>query len=123
MGQTIAIVGASQDKDRFSNKAVRAWKRRGWTVIPVHPRHEDVEGLKAYPSIAEVPEGVDMASLYVPPQVGIKVLDELRAKGIRQVYVNPGAESDELLEKARRLGLETIVACSIRDLGEDPGEY
>lgn len=123
MGQVIAIVGASQDRGRYSNKAVRAWANRGWTVVPVHPKHEEVEGIKAYPSIDRIPGDVDVASLYVPPQVGIGVLDAIAEKGIKEVYVNPGAESDELIEKARGLGLETHVACSILSIGESPGDY
>jgi hypothetical protein len=123
MGQVIAIIGASQDRSRYANKAIRAWQKRGWTVVPVTPKYEEVEGLKAYPSVTDIPGPVDVASLYVSPKVGIQILDDIAAKGIRQVYVNPGAESDELVEKARRLGLEPIVACSILAIGENPEDY
>jgi predicted CoA-binding protein len=123
MGQVIVIIGASQDRGRYSNKAVRAWTNRGWTVVPVHPKHDEVEGLKAFPSVDQVPGAVDVASFYVPPEVGIKVLDAVAKKGIKEVYLNPGAESDELVAKAQSLGLETHVACSILAIGESPGEY
>lgn len=123
MGQVIAVVGASRDRGRFSNKAVRAWRKKGWTVVPVHPKLEEIEGLKAYPRVTDIPGPVDLANLYVPPQIGLGVLDELVAKGIGRLYVNPGAGSDELMERAKELGLEAIPECSIRAIGEDPGAY
>jgi hypothetical protein len=63
-----------------------------------------------------------MASIYLPPALGEKVLDDLAAKGVREVWLNPGADSPALVEKARALGLNAIVACSIRGIGEDPSE-
>jgi predicted CoA-binding protein len=63
---------------------------------------------------------VDVASLYVPPHIGLAVVEELATKGVRTVYVNPGAESDELLAKMAELGLEAIQACSILALGVSP---
>ena len=123
MGRVVAIIGASPDRAKFSNKAVRAFVRRGFTVIPIHPREAEVEGLTAYKSVADVPDAIDMASLYVPPAVGIFVLDEIARKGIREVWVNPGAESQELIDRAHDLGLEPIVACSIVGIGESPSSY
>jgi hypothetical protein len=121
-GKTIAIIGASTNRDKFSNKAVRAYRQKGYTVYPVTPNAEEVEGLKAYKSIRDIPGEVDLASLYVPPPVGVGVLDEIAAKKVRDVYANPGAESEELLAKARVLGLNMIVACSILAIGMTPEE-
>ena len=123
MSKTIAIIGASPDRERFANKAMRAWQKQGWTVIPVHPKHTEIEGLKTYPTLADIPGAVDVASLYVSPKVGITVLEAIAAKGIKDVYVNPGAESDELVQKAESLGLQPIVACSILAIGEHPSSY
>jgi uncharacterized protein len=63
---------------------------------------------------------VDRASLYLPPQVGVSVLDGIKQKGVKELFVNPGAESDELMTKAEALGLDPIWACSIVDIGERP---
>ncbi|RPJ45261.1 MAG: CoA-binding protein [Candidatus Latescibacterota bacterium] len=121
-GTTIAIIGASTNRDKFGNKAVRAYVKQGYTVYPVTPSADEVEGLKAYKSIRDIPGEVELASLYVPPPVGLKVLGEIAEKKVREVYVNPGAESDELIEKARELGLRAIVACSILAIGMTPEE-
>ncbi len=123
MGKSIAIIGASPNRERYSNKAVRAWVKQGWTVFPVHPKHTEIEGLKTYPSIADITDPVDVASLYVSPETGMKVLEAIAGKGIKELFVNPGAESDELIKKAESLGLQAMVACSILAIGEHPDSF
>jgi len=118
--RSIAIIGAVSDRNRYSNKAVWAYKQKGYTVYPISIRDEEVEGLKAYRSILDVPGKVDAASLYVNPKIGIRLLEDIKKKGVRILFVNPGADSPELVEKAYQLGLEPIVACSILSIGLDP---
>ncbi|MBI2426520.1 MAG: CoA-binding protein [Candidatus Kerfeldbacteria bacterium] len=117
---SIAIIGASPNRQKFGNKAVRAYVQQGYTVYPVHPSEAMIEGQKAYPTITDVPRTPDFASLYVPPAIGITLLDALAAKGVTTMYVNPGAESAELVARAMELGLKPILACSIRAIGIDP---
>jgi predicted CoA-binding protein len=123
MAKTVAIIGASADRSKYSNKAVRAFVRQGYTVFPIHPKETEIEGLTVYKSVADVPGPIDMVSLYLPPTIGERVLDDVARKGIVEVWVNPGAESEELVEKARRLGLKPIVACSILGIGESPSSF
>lgn len=120
---TVAVVGASSNRAKYGNKAVRAYLADGWTVFPVNPNETQVEGLKCYPSVLDVPESLDRVTLYVPPEIGLRLLDEITQKGCGELYVNPGAESPELLEKAQALGLQPILACSILAIGESPGDY
>lgn len=119
---TVAVIGASTDRRKYGNKAVRAYLKDGWTVYPVNPNEAQVEGLKCYASILDIPGPVDRATLYVPPSVGIHLLEQIAQKGVAELYVNPGADSPELLEKARELGLQPIVACSILAIGQEPDE-
>jgi len=120
MSKVVAVIGASSDRAKFGNKAVRAFARQGYTVVPIHPREEEVEGWKAYKSVLDVPGAVDMATMYLAPAVGLRVIEEVAQKGIPEVWLNPGADSPELAERARALGLRTIVACSILGVGESP---
>jgi predicted CoA-binding protein len=111
---TVAILGASADRSKFGNKSVRVHLERGYDVYPVNISGGQIEGLEVYRTLADVPVDVlDRISVYLPPAVGIKLLPEIAAKPCRELWFNPGSESDELLEKARALGLEPIVACSI----------
>lgn len=117
---TVAVIGASLDPKKFGNKAVRAYVRQGWKVIPVHPTAPAVEGLMAVSSLDDIHEPVDRISLYVPPSIGITLLSAIRQKAPKEFWVNPGAESDELIARAEELGLDPINACSIVDIGERP---
>ncbi len=118
--KSVAVIGASNDRTKYGNKAVRAYLRIGFKVYPVNPKEETVEGLKAYKSILDIQTEVERATLYVPPEVGLKIIEEIAQKGVKELYVNPGAESDELVNKARKLGLNPILACSILAVGLDP---
>lgn len=123
MPKTVAVVGASNDRSKFGNKALRAFRAEGHTVIPINPNQTEVEGVPTYGSVLEVPHAIDMATVYVQPDVALRLLDEFERKHIPEVWVNPGAESDELLERAERRGLNVIVACSIAGVGRRPSEF
>jgi len=120
MSRVVAVIGASSDRTKFGNKAVRAFANQGYAVVPIHPREEQIEGLKAYASVLDVPGAIDMATMYVAPAVGMRVIEEVAQKGIKEVWLNPGADSPELADRARELGLRTVVACSILGVGESP---
>ena len=122
MPPAVAIVGASNDRSKFGNKSVRAHLRAGYTVYPVHPTATQVEGLPAYRDLSSLPGPVERVSMYVPPHVGIRLLDQIAALAPRELFLNPGAESPELVARARELGLEPILACSILDVGANPAE-
>ena len=120
---TVAIIGASADRNKFGNKSVRAHAAQGYQVFPINPKGGEIEGYAAYSSIQELPTGrLNRVSLYVPPAVGLKLIDEIAAKGCDELWLNPGSESEELAAKARSLGLEPIIACSIVDVGVSPHE-
>jgi predicted CoA-binding protein len=119
-GRIVAVIGASNDRRKFGNRAVRAYLDQGYTVIPINPHEREVEGLTAYASVLDVPGRVDLASFYVPPEVGEMVIEQVVQKGVAEVWLNPGADSDALIAKARALGVRPIVACSIIALGRSP---
>lgn len=112
---TVAIIGASADPSKFGNKSIHAHLRAGYEVFPVNPKEETIEGLKCFKSILDVPGTLDRISLYLPPPVAVKVLDDIAKKGCQELWVNPGVESPELMEKASALGLNAIFACSYSD--------
>jgi predicted CoA-binding protein len=123
MSKTVAVIGASSHRHKYGNKAVRAFLRQGHTVIPINPNESSVEGLAAYPSVLDVPGPIDMATIYVPGRIGVKVIDEIAKKGIPEVWLNPGADDDDVLARAKALGVKVIQACSIMAIGDSPGRY
>jgi uncharacterized protein len=120
MSKIVAVIGASNNRQKFGNRAVRAYLRQGYTVIPINPHEANVEGLTTYKSVLDVPGPIDMASFYVPPEIGERVIDEVARKQIPEVWLNPGADSDALIARARSLSIKPIVACSIMAVGQNP---
>jgi predicted CoA-binding protein len=117
---SVGVIGASNDRKKYGNKAVRAYQQRGFTVYPVNPNEAQVEGLNAFPSISDVPERPNLISVYVRPQILVKLLPAIAAKGCDELWLNPGTESDEVLAEAQRLKLNVIQACSIIGVGVSP---
>jgi predicted CoA-binding protein len=116
----VAVIGASNNRHKFGNRAVRAYLRQGYTVVPINPHEASVEGLTTYKSVLDVPGPIDMASFYVPPEIGERVIVEVAEKQIPEVWLNPGADSDALIARARSLSIKPIVACSIMAVGQNP---
>jgi hypothetical protein len=123
MGKTVAVVGASNNRDKFGNKALRAFQAEGHRVIPINPSERSVEGIPAYASVLDVPGSIDMATVYVQPDVTLRLLEEFEKKQIAEIWVNPGAENDEVIAEARRRSLKVIFACSIVGIGRSPYHF
>ena len=121
--KTVAVVGASSSRSKFGNKALRAYLAEGHRVIPINPNETEVEGIPTYASVLDVPDAIDMATVYVQPDVAYRLLDEFERKGIPEIWINPGADSDELLAEARRRKLNVIAACSIMGIGRSPSQF
>ncbi|HEY2760330.1 MAG TPA: CoA-binding protein, partial [Pirellulales bacterium] len=86
---TVAVLGASADRSKYGNKAVRAYQQRGFTVYPVNPKGGEIEGLESYASMADVPAGkLNLISVYLPPPVGLEVLDEVAKRGCDELWLN-----------------------------------
>ena len=120
--KTIAILGASNDRSKFGNKAVRAFRQQGYEVFPVNLKKDTIEGLRAFKSINDVPVRPQMVSVYLPPAVLLQSLPEIATKGCDELWLNPGAESEAVLAEAERLKLNVIRACSIVGVGVSPAE-
>jgi len=123
MSRVVAVIGASSDRRKFGNKAVRAFTKCGYQVIPINLHEPVIEDLPAYRSVLDYDGPIDLASLYLVPTIGLSVLDEVASKGIHEVWLNPGAHSPVLVERAVALGITPIVTCSIIRLGESPADY
>ena len=121
--KTVAIIGASSNRAKFGNKAVRAFAKQGYTVIPINPTETEVEGHRAYASVMDVPGPIDMATIYVPGPIGVRVMDDLAKKGIPEVWLNPRADDRQVVDRARALGLKTLIHCSIIAIGDSPARY
>jgi predicted CoA-binding protein len=121
--KTVAVIGASNDRRKYGNKALRAFRTQGYRVIPINPHAATVEGEPAYATVLDYPEPIDIATIYVQPNAGVRVMDQIARKGIPTVWLNPGADAPAVVSRAQALGVKTIEACSILAIGESPGDY
>ena len=118
---TVAVVGASRDRGKFGNISVRAHLQQGYEVFPVNPHADEVEGLRAFESLSDVPaENLDRVTVYLPPNLTLDLLDEIAEVDPAEVWLNPGSSDEDVRDRAEQLGIEIIEACSIVDLGVSP---
>jgi len=118
--KSVAILGASADRNKYGNKSLRAYQERGYDVYPVNLREKEIEGARVYRTISEVPVRPDIVTVYLPPEKLLPLLPAIAAKGCNELWLNPGSESDAALTEAERLGLRVVQACSIVGLGVSP---
>ena len=107
-------VGASENQQKFGNIIYRDMKRAGYEVYGVNPNADTADGDPVYPTLADLPVKPAVVDVVVPPWVGRRIADDAAAAGIKVFWLQPGAESDELIAHAQSLGLEVIHhACAM----------
>jgi predicted CoA-binding protein len=125
-GDSFAVVGASADRNKYGNKVLRAYLQAGRRVFPVNPKLDEVEGQRAYPDLASLPERVFGVSVVTPPAVTKSIVEQAAAAGIRHLWMQPGAESEAAVARAHELGLALIHSgpCALVAQGfvEDGGD-
>jgi predicted CoA-binding protein len=104
-----AVVGASTERSKYGNKVLRCYQQHGKEVYPINARAQEVEGLKAYPSLAALPVKVKAISVITPPAITEQVVREAAAAGVAHIWMQPGAESDEAIRSAEALGMSVIA--------------
>ena len=108
-GKPHAVVGASPDRAKYGNKVLRAYLQQGRPVFAIHPRVTKVEGLPAYKSLSALAESVHGVSIVVPPSATETIVEEAGQLGIQHIWMQPGAESDVAVARAKELGMNVIA--------------
>ena len=111
--EKVAVLGASPKPERYSNKAVALLKQHGHTVYPVNPRGGEINGLKCYKSLAEVPQPIDTVTVYLSPEVSSERAEEIIAARPKRIIMNPGAENAELARKCQENGMAVVQSCTL----------
>lgn len=117
--ETFAVAGASTNRDKYGNKVLRCYMQHGKTVVPVNPHAEAVEGLVSVASVLALPEGIQSLSIITPPSITDQVVEEAIAKGIGNIWMQPGAQSIKAIERCKEVGINLIAdgSCLLVVLG------
>ena len=111
--RTVVVLGASENRDRYSNRAVRLLKNQGFRVVPVHPTLDTVEGLPVLRRLEEIAIPVDTLTLYVGPDHSKALIDSIVALKPGRVVFNPGSESPEVRGRLKQAGIPFLEACTL----------
>ena len=109
----IAIVGASVDRTKYGNRALRGFLAAGYDVYPINPSLETVEGVKCYPTLSSIPIKPDIVSVYTSPSITEKLVAQIAEVHAEEVYFNPGSENENVKRLAKDLKVNAIFACSV----------
>jgi len=108
-GKRFAVVGASTDRSKYGNKVLRVYLQNKRDVVPINPSAKEVEGLTAYPDLASVPGTIDGVSIITQPTVTENVVSDALARGINNIWIQPGAESERAVQTAEDAGANVIA--------------
>ena len=120
--KSIAVIGASNNKEKFGNKCVRAYKSKDYIVFPVNPKEQEIEGLKCFKNITEIPEPIDIVSLYLKPEITKNIINDIISVKPKLIYFNPGTEDEEIINTLKETDIEVKKECSIVAIEINPDE-
>ncbi len=117
--KAFGVVGASEDRSKYGNKVVRCYQMNNKVVVPVNPKSRDIEGIACVASVKDLPDTVASISIITPPAVTEAVVDAAIAKGIMNIWMQPGAESPAAIKRCQEAGVNCIAdhSCILVVLG------
>ena len=109
--KTWAVVGATDNPEKYGCKIFKKLKQMGYKVYPVNPNYDSLQGEKCYPNISSLPEVPEVVNMVVAPKHGIKVIEEAGTLGVKYIWLQPGTVNNEIITLAEEKGIKTIQAC------------
>jgi uncharacterized protein len=103
------VVGASTNREKYGNKVLRCYLQHGKKTIPVNPNEAEIEGVACAATISDLPDEVESISMITPPAVTAKLVPLALEKGIRNIWMQPGAEHPEAVALCREKGVNVIA--------------
>ncbi len=104
-----ALVGATTNKEKYGYLVLKDLVGAGFNIVGVNPKYQEISGIKIYSSLKDVRQKPDVVIFVVPPEEGLKILDEVVEVGITKVWFQPGAESEKIRQKAKQLGIKIMA--------------
>lgn len=107
-GEPHAVVGASRDRSKIGNRVLQAYLQAGRPIYPINPASPEIEGLPAFADLASLPQPIHGLSVVTPPKISELVVEQAGALGVKHIWFQPGAESEQAIARAKELGMNVI---------------
>ncbi|MBN1526404.1 MAG: CoA-binding protein [Candidatus Omnitrophica bacterium] len=106
--KSFVVAGSFRNESKYAYRILKTLKNKGYEVYPVHPTIKEIEGQRCYPSVKDIPFRVDVANLVTPPPATERILAECKEKGIRKIWLQPGAENENAVKFCKDNGMEIV---------------
>jgi len=106
--KSFAIVGSFRNETKYAYRIFKKLKEKGYSVFPINPRGGEIDGSKCYPSIKDITENIDAVNIVTPPKVTINIIKGCKDKGIKRVWIQPGAENKQAIDFCKQNNIDVI---------------
>ncbi len=113
MTETVAILGASKNLDRYANKAQKFLVEKGHNIVLINPKYDMVDGVKCYPNLASYTQNIDTITVYVRPSILSTLVQDILQASPYRVILNPGAQDGNVKDQLEAAGIEVVLACTL----------
>ena len=111
--KSFAVAGSFRNESKYAYRIFKTLKEKGCKVFPVNPRGGEIEGIKCYPNVKDIPGNIDVVNIVTPPQVTVNVVKDCKNKGIMRVWLQPGAENAEAINFCKENNIKVIYGLCI----------
>lgn len=111
--KNFAVFGSFRNEQKYAYRIFKQLTKKGYKVFPVNPGLTEFEGVKCYRHVRDISEEVNVANIVTPPKVTLNIVGECKQQGINRIWVQPGAESIEVIDFCKRNGMEIIYGLCV----------
>ncbi|MCX7941134.1 MAG: CoA-binding protein [Endomicrobia bacterium] len=108
-----AVIGSFRNEQKVAYKIFRKLTAKGYKVYPINPTMKEIDGVMCYPSLSELPEKPDVVNIVTPPQVSLEIVKQCKEIGIQYIWLQPGAENEEVIDYCRKNNLKVVYGSCI----------
>jgi len=111
--KSFVIAGSFRNETKYAYRILKKLKDKGYTVYPVNPGIKEVDRIKCYANVNDIQEEVDVANLVTPPAVTEKIVVDCKKKGIKKIWLQPGAESQKAIRFCKENNMEIVYGICV----------
>lgn len=111
-----AVVGATNNKESYGYKVFNKLRENNYTVYPVTPKFDEIDGVKTYKSIKDIPDNIEVVNFIVSPKIGISIIEDVIDLEIKNIWMQPGTRDPKIIEKATENDINVMLSCVLVEL-------